>query len=480
MTESAASAADRSTDDRSPRGRNAESDPAASSSESTSSAENETRPALDATAKDPDTVWDDYFSKRKPKPETVHELVAQLHDAGKHDHVAAAIRAALRHGQGQPWMYEVLVLTLRIQGAPQADVERALLSQIDFAATDPTGLMMSAAYLARFDADRPALRLYRQASELAPERPEPYLLGLKHAVELDDDDALAWAVRGTFAAAWGKDHVKQHRAAEVAVGNRAVELREAGDAEKTTALEATLAEAKQVDLHVRLDWSGDGALDLVVREPNGTICSFENPRTAGGGVLAHDGHGPDQANCFEEYVCAAGLPGVYRIEVRHGWGDIVGKRAKLTITRHRGTPHESAREMTVPVVSEGETVRATLTSGRRVELLAVPEDEPKPTTNSRTPLPMLVGRLEPDEEAAAQRFRDSLFRQVGGFSGGRNPIGGVGAVGYQPVVTVIPDGITLNANAVVSGDRRYVRLSLAPTFTEVIDVFRFTFVTTAN
>ena len=245
--------------------------------------------------------------------------------------------------------------------------------------------------------------------------------------------------------------------------------------------QAQAAEAKQVDLTVRLDWSGDGALDLVVREPNGTVCSFDEPRTPGGGVVAHDGHGPDQNNCYDEYVCAAGFPGVYRIEVRHGWGDIVGKRAKLTVTRHRGTSHESTREIAVPVTAEGETVRVTLTTGRRVDLLTVPEETPaNHETTTRTPLPMLVGRLDAGQAAAARRFRDTLFRQAGGFVGGQNPVGGIGAVGIQPTVTVIPDGLTLTANAVVSEDRRYVRLSLAPTFTEVIDVFRFTFVTTAN
>ncbi len=476
MTDSAASAADGSHSNDAARGRNSVSDPASSSGASAG----ESLPELDAGATSPEEIWDDFFSKRRPDAETVRRLVAKLHDAGKHDHVVAAVQAALRHGQSQPWMYEVLALSLKIQGAPRSEIERALLSQVDFSATDPAGLMLSAAYLARFDADEPALRLYRQASDLGPERQEPYLLGLKHAVALKDDAALAWAVRGIFASAWGKDHVRQHRSAEDAVNNRIRELREAGNPDQAEALASVLAEAKQVDLVVRLDWNGEGALDLLVREPNGAVCSFNVPRTPGGGVHAHDGHGPDQSNCYDEYVCAAGFPGVYRIEVRHGWGDIVGKRAKLTITRHRGTPHESTREISVPVTDEGETVRVTLTSGRRVDLLTVPDEPPTDSvTHRRTPLPKLVGRADADEIKDARKFRDTLFRQAGGFAGGRNAIGGVGAVGYQPTVTVIPDGLRLTANAVVSEDRRYVRLSLSPTFTQVIDVFRFTFVTTA-
>ncbi|MDQ3331038.1 MAG: hypothetical protein M3552_10345, partial [Planctomycetota bacterium] len=420
-------------------------------------------------------IWNDSFAKRRPSAETVRSLVAQLHEARKHDHVVAVIRAAIRSGQVQPWMYEVLALSLEIEGAPRAEVERALLSQVDFSATDAASLMMSAAYLTRFKADGPALRLYRQASELSPERAEPYLLGLKIARRMRDDDALAWAVRGIFASAWGDDHERQHQDAANAVADRSKELRDAGKASEADGLEASLAAARQIDLHVRLEWSGDGDLDLSVREPAGTVCSFENPRTTAGGVLTHDGHGPKQQNCFDDYVCAAAFPGVYRLEVRHAWGDIVGKRAKVTVMHHRGTPHESVRVMTVPVTVEGSVLRVTVTSGRREELLTLTEEHD--ATSVAKPAPRLVNRLDPAAQAAADRFRDSLFRQVGGGVGGLTPGVGVGAVGYQPTVVIIPDGITLSAQAVVSADRRYVRLTLNPSFNEVIDVLNFTFST---
>jgi hypothetical protein len=465
MSEGGRSTADRaSTNNAAQQARTTPSQPAVPVSEA------DEQP-LSSAAKSPDEIWGDYFSKRRPNPKTVRDLVARLHDAKRYDHVIAVIRSAIRTGQVQPWMYEVLALTLEIQGAPREEVERALLSQIDFAATDSASLMISAAYLTRFKADKPALRLYRQASELSPERPEPYLLGLKIARRLHDDDALAWAVRGVFASAWGDDHQRQQTDAANAVADRVRELRDAKQSAEADSLEAMLASARQVDLHVRLEWGGDGDLDLSVHEPPRTVCSFENPRTAAGGVLIHDGHGPKQDNCFDEYVCAAAFPGVYRIEIRHAWGDIVGKRAKVTVTLHRGTEYESVRVTTVPVTEEGTVLRVTVSSGRRDDLLALP-DEPKPASNRA---PRLVKRLDADAQAAADRFRDSLFRQVGGVATGLNPAVGIGAVGYQPVVTVIPDGITLNAQAVVSPDRRYVRLTLNPSFTDVIDVLTFTF-----
>jgi hypothetical protein len=291
---------------------------------------------------------------------------------------------------------------------------------------------------------------------------------------LHDDDALAWAVRGIFASAWGEAHEQQHKDAANAVADRARELRAEQKPQEADKLEAALADARQVDLHVRVEWSGEGDLDLSVHEPVGTVCSFENPRTTAGGVLTHDGHGPKQENCYDEYVCAAAFPGVYRIDVRHAWGDIVGKRAKLTITHHRGTSHESVRVISVPVTEEGTVLRVTVTNGRRDELLALPDDAPKavPLASNR-----IVGELDARAEAAAASFRESLFRQVGGggFVGGVTPAVGVGAVGFQPTVTIIPEGITLNAQAVVSPDRRYVRLTLNPSFNDVIDVLTFTF-----
>jgi type II secretory pathway component GspD/PulD (secretin) len=50
---------------------------------------------------------------------------------------------------------------------------------------------------------------------------------------------------------------------------------------------------------------------------------------------------------------------------------------------------------------------------------------------------------------------------------GQQPIVGFGSVGYQPIIQTLPDGISLTVLAVISADRRYVRLSLAPLFSVV-------------
>ncbi len=55
------------------------------------------------------------------------------------------------------------------------------------------------------------------------------------------------------------------------------------------------------------------------------------------------------------------------------------------------------------------------------------------------------------------------------------PIVGDFAVAQQPIITLIPEGRMLNVRAVVSDDRRFVRVQLTPSFTEVTEEREFTF-----
>lgn len=55
------------------------------------------------------------------------------------------------------------------------------------------------------------------------------------------------------------------------------------------------------------------------------------------------------------------------------------------------------------------------------------------------------------------------------------PVVGDFAVAHQPVISLLPDGTSLNVQATVSADRRFVRLSLVPFFSQVTEVQTFTF-----
>ena len=69
---------------------------------------------------------------------------------------------------------------------------------------------------------------------------------------------------------------------------------------------------------------------------------------------------------------------------------------------------------------------------------------------------------------SSQVFRPfviSLIPTVGFFS-----------TGFQPVIQNFSDGVSLSVQAVISADRRFVRLTVIPTFNNITDVFTFSFV----
>lgn len=415
----------------------------------------------------PETIWLEYFSQHRPRPAAVVARVDELLAAKRHDHIVALIEAALIHEQSQPWMYEALAASMEAIGRPREEIERVVLSLADFGTTDFSSLTFSAAYLVRLGRDAAGLRLYREASRLLPEQPEPYVLGLRLARKLKDVDAIEWAAAGVLQFAWSRNYQQLHREAERAAAETVQSLERMGDAERAQRLRSTIAQARRRDLAIRLVWSGEGDLDLLVEEPPRTVCSFQNRETPAGGFLVHDGQGPAVENCYEEYVCPLALPGEYRVTIRHVWGTIVGGRATLTVTRAQGSPQEQVSTQTVLLGAEEPVVRLHLDAGRRVGLRSVapPEAEEPASTSPAPPAGVSRGKVR---QAAAQ-FAESRQTLE------RTQIRPTGAVGFQPIIQTIPDGATFSARAVVSPDRRYVRIGVNPLFTNITDVFTFTF-----
>lgn len=403
----------------------------------------------------------------------MRETVLGLHEARRHDEVIALINAAILQGQSQPWMYDVLALSMQIAGRPAPDVERVLLSGIDVLAVNVQNMLLSAAYLARFDMHARALQLYHQASSLEPLRPEPYVLGLKLAREAGDTAAIEWAASGILSRVWGNNYEELHREAEDAVVEAEAALRKAGQTQAAQQLLATVAEARQRDLVVELTWSGKSDLDLIIEEPLGSVCSFENPRTPGGGILVHDGYGPSQKNTYERYLCPRGFVGDYRVRVKHVWGDVVGKRATLKITRYQGTPHEAVETKVIELGSTDKIYRLTLNRGRLTEALPA---APEPKTGARRrhhPTVAQIVRSTPAQANAVQaQLRNNQAQQR------FNAL--TSNVGYQPVISVLSEGVTNSVQALVSADRRYVRLTLSPTFSTITDVLTFSFATATD
>jgi tetratricopeptide (TPR) repeat protein len=238
----------------------------------------------------------------------VCDVVLRLQKAGKTDEMIACLEAALVQGQSQPWMYTVLALAMEKAHRPRAEVERVLLSSVDYSAVNVSNLVYSAAFLTRFGANDRALELYRQAAKVDPTRIEPYVMGLRLARESHDPEAVEWTVTGILTRAWNKDHEKLHRDAEATALDLEAELRRKGREADADRLARALVAARQQDLVIELSWSGKADLDLLIEEPSGTVCSAENPSTTGGGVFVHDGSGADQNDTFDRYVCPRSRP----------------------------------------------------------------------------------------------------------------------------------------------------------------------------
>ncbi|MBS0260660.1 MAG: hypothetical protein JSS02_01790 [Planctomycetes bacterium] len=414
-----------------------------------------------------DKVWNEYFRTHKSDPRAVCDVVLRLHQAKRTEDVISCINAALTQGRSQPWMYTVLALEMDRAGKPKEDIERVLLSNIDFSAINVDNLLYSGAFLTRYGAKVRAIGLYRQASLIDPTRLEPYVLSLKLAREAADPEAVSWAACGILQRAWGRDHEQLHKEARAAATELEELLRKGGNEAAADRLSQDLADASVIDMRIELTWSGKADLDLLVEDPSGAVCSSENPSTSGGGIFIHDGYGANQKDCHDDYVCPRGLSGDYRVTVRHVTGEVVGKRAVLNVTRYLGTSREITDQFTVKLAETDKVVRISLQNGRLKELTDVPllkaQREAVGVAQQRRQETLIRGNL-------AQKRAEARLAADAGRN--RQPAANPG---YQPLITVLSDGISMTTMAVVTGDRRYVRLSMQPTFSAVTDLATFTF-----
>ena len=181
----------------------------------------------------------------------------------------------------------------------------------------------------------------------------------------------------------------------------------------------------------------------------------------------------------EFYVCPRGFKGEYRLLVRRIWGDVTAGKVTVEIMKNSGTEHQWYGKQQIPLSDKDAIVIFDLERGRRTE----PLDEEKVATLERA-------RLDMGRAILAQQFRglsdDSVSRDFAlalrrGLRGGIDPriLGRRGAVGFRPVITAFPEGNQMNAMAVISADRRYVRFTLLggfPISSGITNVDTFNFV----
>ncbi len=439
----------------------------------------------------PETVWEAYFSKNEPQPAAVRDAVRRLMNERKFDHVVALINAALRHRQSQAWMYEALALALDAAGRPKAEIERALMSAVDFAET-ATDLMYVGKYLERTGLNARALQLYRQAAALDPLRPEPYLLGLQAARALGDLDGLKWVSVGVLSQAWPKEQTDVWRAGIGVAEEVLARLRAEKRGKEADAFRALLDEAVARDCVAIVTWTGEGDVDLAVEEPSGTLCSLRTARTTAGGILLGDAitqAGRDSYGGHSEvYVCPKGFDGKYRLLVRRVWGNVVAGKVSVEVMTHYRTPNAVDVRKKIPLDKDQAVVVFELKDGRRKEPLRDQQvanaAEGQLALNRQILAQQLDASLDPATMQALAAGRAAAGNYSSGGSGGNavDPLAAFpflrgGAVGYQPVIITLPEGANWSPQAVISADRRYVRISGGPIFSGVSQVSTFNMAT---
>jgi hypothetical protein len=240
-----------------------------------------------------------------------------------------------------------------------------------------------------------------------------------------------------------------------------------------------LARDGERDVVIRLSWTGHADLDLKVQEPTGTVCSWMNRKTVGGGTLIGDtlptadlGRNNTNPENSETYVAAQAFSGNYKVTVERVWGEPLGGKAKLEIIQHQGTPRQTIRVVTVNLAG-GNTAAVKLADGRRTEPASVPP-------------PGATRRPEPPAEAAStgevltQLIAMTDVTDVGG--GIRGDVTGFGfsaepvkpvkparardeQLAYQTrVAPFVGNGADLTAQATIAPDGRSVRLSFNAMF----------------
>ncbi len=422
--------------------------------------------------------WQARFANERVEPAEVRLQTRKLMKQGHADQVIELIQAALQHGQAQAWMYESLGIAMELEGHPKTEIERVIMSACDFS-DSPEELMLIANYMSHIGIDSRAVEIYRQIVKVSPLLHEAYSLGLRAAQRAKDVEGVRWATVGILS----NDLPKQQQAITATARRVAKsildDMEKAGDtaAYDTYYRELELALAR--DVVVKATWSGDADVDLIVEEPGGSICSLHEPRTTGGGVSLGDDYSSsyDKQNAngsSEQYSCAKGFPGTYRVRIRKVWGEVVAGKVTIEVTKNYGTKHQLYEKQRITLPEDTDAVVIfELEQSRREQPLAAEKLQiavNRQESISRAVLAQQLSRTS-DPRIAPIRgngrgndLRDRLALAQGG-----------GAVGFQPIIITLPSGTQMLATGVVSADRRYVRISASPSFTGIGNVQTFSF-----
>lgn len=478
---------------------------------------------------DRDAYWDEYFQKNETAPSALSKAVS-LHmsgldrNPGKVKDIIAVIGSVLRNGTPEPWMYEVLAAMMKKDGAPKKEIERVLLSSVDL--NDTSGqIYTTARFLEEMGMFERAFVLYRQTYELEPDHPMPIYYVMELAQHLDNEEMARWAVVSAASNVWQGKSKEMLAGCELLAEQVMEKMRKTGRTEDLLAFQKELKDASAKDCILEVTWAGEAGLDLTVKEPSDTYCCYANWLSPSGGHLQKTLFDPTATGSSKlsenklTYICPKGFSGEYLAMIERSWGKVIGEVAVTLKKRdENGEIKFETRYLSFPEAHEGSyeildkktgekkqifrnndkiIVLFDIENGRRTDPV---ESEVLELSLARQALPSQgeirkflydftdkgIRAALAESPAIANVVSGGATKSITGGTGGDGGGGGWddyadyfpwafarrGVVGYQPVVETIPEGAELYVDStIISADRRYVRVSPTPTFSQIQDIF---------
>lgn len=436
-----------------------------------------------------DEAWDRYFVTLASRIEkakdgekalaasqrSLRQTAREQMEAKGYENTIAMLQAALRAGESSPWMYEALGLALQASKASEEDVERVLLSGVALS-DDLEGAMFIALYMSKTKMERSALRLYRDISARDPQRPEPYVQGMACAKAAQDQDGIRWAAVGILAHSWPKEHRHIEQDALRQAQAIILALNRAGETEAASNFEKEANQAMARDCRVVVSWTGEADIDLVIDEPAGTRCSLEKKRSTSGGLLLGDSFSSgaeDKSKMQEVYECSQAFNGDYQVLVKKIWGKVTANT--VTVDIYTKTRH--LREQ-LTIDGKQAAFKFAIDDGRRKEPLA--EQQIANVARVQNVIGRQVLAQQQLSGSATNPYLQNIARMRGIDPRLLLAGAGRGAVGFSIVPTVLQEGLSDSTRAVISADRRYVRVSPQPSIQAISSVSTFNVATGAT
>jgi hypothetical protein len=286
-----------------------------------------------------------------------------------------------------------------------------------------------------------------------------------------DTDAVQWAAANLSNRDWAINDPTNMADAKKALADLVAKLNAAGRRDDATRI-AALASPSRHDLAIQATWDNEADVDLAVIEPIGSVCSNQNRQTVGGGRWRGDRLMSKEKDRFSEtYTATEAFSGTYEIKLTRVWGKPLGDKVTVKITTHDGTPQKREEWHRVELGTDGvATLKVQLDSGRRTVAATVPPPAPRtPPVVQRDPdrvFNLLRAMAEPAYAGMAKQHM---------AAGGTSAAGTLNSQVMNSAVDVGPEvyhqnklgsgaGADLVGQAVVSSDRRSVRVSAAPVF----------------